>query len=305
MPTLDFEGVPTPRPRKNLRLLLGVGTIAAVVGISSTLASSITLNGGDNIEFGQGVLTTAACDSSITFTPFSEFANAADAADAKYLMSSIRISDIDLTPEGWDLSLPTPALHENFNPNSDPELRSWDSGSEEYAGKYKKSDGTWANTCEGKVLQLRAYTNQSDYASYTVVGNSTDSPLWLNRIVSGPGDRPAASGANAGVGVRFYYLPASITAADPAYVTDVFLNDGGISGQANFDAIYVNNEWGVGYPNPDQAAVRIYFDDAYFDDPTDLPPLDSRWVDKITIESNAKKSTVWEVTYDWFGQLSD
>jgi len=302
VPTLDFEGVPTPRPRKNLRLLLGVGTIAAVIGISSTLASSITLNGGDNIEFGQGVLTTAACDSSITFTPFSEFANA---TDAKYLMSSFRISDIDLTPEGWDLSLATPALHADFNPNSDAEQRSWDSGSEEYAGKYKKSDGSWEKTCEGKVLQLRAYTNQSAYAQYTVSGSSIDSPLWLNRIISGPGDRPAASGANAGVGVRFYYLPASITAGAPAYVTDVFLNDGGISGQANFDAIYVNNEWGVAYPNPDQAAVRIYFDEAYFDDPTVLPPLDSRWVDKVTIESSAKKSTVWEVTYDWFGQLSD
>ena len=302
MPTLDFEGVPTPRPRKNLRLLLGVGTIAAVVGISSTLAGSITLNGDDNIEFGQGVLTTAACDSSITFTPFSEFANA---TDAKYLMSSIRISGIDLTPEGWDLSLPTPALHEHFNPNLDPELRSWDSGFEEYAGKYKKANGTWANTCEGKVLQLRAYTNESDYIQYTVAGNSTDSPLWLNRIVSPPNGRPAASGANAGVGVRFYYLPDSLTAADPAYVTDVFLNDGGISGQANFGSIYVESEWGVDYPNPDQAAVRIYFDDAYLDDPTDLPPLDSRWVDKVTIESNAKKSTVWEVSYDWFGQLSD
>lgn len=302
MPTLDIEGVPTPRPRKNLRLLLGVGTIAAVVGISSTLAGSITLSGDETIEFGQGVLTTAACDSSITFTPFLEFANA---TDAKYLMSSIRISDVDLTPEGWDLSLPTPALHADFNPNSDPELRSWDSGSEEYAGKYKKSDGSWANTCEGKVLQLRAYTNQSDYDQYTVAGNSTDSPLWLNRSISGPGDSAGRVGANAGVGVRFYYLPALITAGDPAYVTDVFLNDGGILGQANFDAIYVNNEWGVDYPNPDQAAVRIYFDEAYFDDPTLLPPLDSRWVDKITIESNAKKSTVWEVTYDWFEQLSN
>ena len=315
MPVLDFDRAPAPKQPKKLRRLLEFGTITALLSIGVAYAipaarnAIITLSGDNAVEFGQGVVTTAACDPIITITPFSEFANA---ADAKYLMSSIGISGIDLTPEGWDLSNPPPGwderenlltppgFAEGFNPSSDPELRSWDSGFEEYAGKYKKSDGSWENTCEGKVLQLRAYTNQINYAQYTVSGTSIDSPLWLNRMVS-----PATSSANAGVGVRFYYLPASITEAAPAYVTDVFLNDGGILGQANFDAIYVNNEWGVAYPNPDQAAVRIYFDDAYIDDPTDLPPLDSRWVDKVTIESNAKKSTVWEVSYDWFGQLSD
>jgi hypothetical protein len=298
VPTLDFEGVATPRPRKNLRLLLGVGTIAIVVGISSTLAGSITLNGEDNVEFGQGVVTAAACDSNITITPSSFFDNS---SDANYLMNSIRVSSIDLTPEGWDLSLLTPALHEHFNPNSDPELRSWDSGFEQYAGKYKKSDDSWANTCEGKVLQLRAYTNQSDYAQYTVSGASTDSPLWLNRTPSGGNFRVAPTSANAGVGIRFYYLPASLTEADPAFVTDLFLNAGGISGvESNFDALYVESEWGVAYPDPTQAAVTIYFDDAY-----NLVPLDSRWVNKVTIESSDKKSTEWDITYDWFGQLSD
>jgi hypothetical protein len=293
VPNLDFEGVATPGPRKNLPLLLGVGTIAIVVGVSSTLAGSITLNGGDNVEFGQGVVTAAACDSNITITPSSLLVNS---ANANYQMNSIRVSSIDLTPEGWDLSLSPPALHEHFNPNSDPELRSWDSGFEQYAGKYKKSDGSWANTCEGKVLQLRAYTNQSDYAQYTVSGTSTDSPLWLNRPAGGG----APTSTNAGVGIRFYYLPASLTEADPAFVTDLFLNDGGISGvESNFDALYVESEWGVAYPDPTQAAVTIYFDDAY-----NLVPLDSRWVDKVTIESSAKKSTEWDITDDWFGQLS-
>ena len=297
MPVLDFEAALTPRPRKNLPLLLGVGTIAIVVGISSTLAGSITLNGSGNTEFGQGVVTAAACDSNITITPSSFFDNS---SDANYLMNSIRVSSIDLTPEGWDLSLLTPALHEHFNPNSDPELRSWDSGFEQYAGKYKKSDGSWANTCEGKVLQLRAYTNQSGYAQYTVSGASTDSPLWLNRTPSGGNFRVAPTSTNAGVGIRFYYLPASIAGTlDPAFVTDLFLNDGGISGRVNEDALYVESQWGVDYPDPTQAAVTIYFDDAY-----NLVPLDSRWVDKVTIESNAKKSTEWDVYYDWFGQLS-
>ena len=309
MPTLDFDRAPAPKQPKKLRRLLEFGTITALLSIGVAYAipaarnAIITLSGDNAVEFGQGVVTTAACDSNITITPSSDFANA---TDAKYLMSSIRISGIDLTPEGWDLSrLPQswdvsesnvtpPIFAEGFNPNLNPELRSWDSEYEQHAGQYKKFDDTWANTCEGKVLQLRAYTNQSDYAQYTVSETSIDSPLWLNRMVS-----PATSGANAGVGVRFYYLPSSVTEADQAFVTDIFLNNGGISGRVNDDALYIESEWGVAYSDPTAAAVTIYFDDAY-----NLVPLDSRWVDKVTIESNAKKSTEWNPYHDWFAQLS-
>ena len=88
------ESTPSsPKSRKPLRVLLGIGALAAVTGIGSTLAANITLNGGDVVEFGQGVVTTAACDSTITVTPVSAFDNSVD--PAVFNLESIGLSDID------------------------------------------------------------------------------------------------------------------------------------------------------------------------------------------------------------------
>jgi hypothetical protein len=58
------------------RVFIGIGVIAAAVGLSSTLAANISINSGP-VEFGQGVAQTVACsgDESIIVTPTSTFAN--------------------------------------------------------------------------------------------------------------------------------------------------------------------------------------------------------------------------------------
>ena len=305
MPILDFESAPAARPRKNLRLILGVGTVAAVIGIGSTLASNISLNGGGNAEFGQGVATTAACDSNIEITPITEFMNSEIQSESRYPMQSINLQGIDLTPEGWDLTLDPAGLDPNFNPSLDPEERSWDSGFENRAGTYKNESGDIVNTCEGKVLLLRAYTNNADYSGYTVDGD-INSPLWLNRAAAGGGGRfpmtPAPiNNVNAGVGVRLYYVPTSLSLTpDPLWVTDAFTNDGSLTSHFNFNPIDFDGYWGAINPDWSQSSISIYLN---VDEPT-LLAVDSRVVDKITIESNAIKPSAWEISYDWFGQLS-
>ena len=88
------ESTPSsPKSRKPLRVLLGIGALAAVTGIGSTLAANITLNGGDNVEFGQGVVTTAACDNSITVTPVSTYVN----SSSSFVLDAINFSTIDTT----------------------------------------------------------------------------------------------------------------------------------------------------------------------------------------------------------------
>ena len=95
------ESPSTPsKSRKPLRVLLGIGALAAVTGIGSTLAANISLNGGNDVEFGQGVVTTAACDSTITVTPISEFDNSVD--PAVFNLDSIDLSDIDNDPGDCD-----------------------------------------------------------------------------------------------------------------------------------------------------------------------------------------------------------
>jgi hypothetical protein len=96
MSLLDFESSgPAPRGgKKSLKLVLGIGALTGVIALGSTLAANINLNGGGNVEFGQGFVTTTACDDDgITVTPFSAFINAQGGGEHK--LSSIRLSGID------------------------------------------------------------------------------------------------------------------------------------------------------------------------------------------------------------------
>jgi hypothetical protein len=78
MEILKFENSPRPARKKSSssKIVLGFASIAAVAMLGSTLAASITLNDNTNVEFGQGVAQTTACDSDgITLTPGTSFVN--------------------------------------------------------------------------------------------------------------------------------------------------------------------------------------------------------------------------------------
>ena len=307
MPILDLEDSQAKRPasKKPLKLVLGMGVLVGTLALGSTFASNISLNSGANSEFGQGIATTAACDSNIEITPITEFKNSEIPSESRYPMQSMNLQGIDLTPEGWDLTLEPAGFDPSFNPSLDPEERSWDSGFENRAGTYKNESGEIVNTCEGKVLLLRAYTNNADYSGYTVDGD-INSPLWLNRAAAGGGGRfpmaPAPiNNVNAGVGVRLYYVPTSLSLIqDPLWVADAFTNNGSLTSRFSFNPIDFDGNWGDVNPDWSQSSISIYLNVA---EPT-LLAVDSRVVDKITIESNAIKPSAWEPSYDWFGQLS-
>jgi hypothetical protein len=63
---------------------MGFGLVIAVLGIGSTFAASININGGQDTEFGQGVTQTVFCGDSaddptvITVTPISAFVNSVE-----------------------------------------------------------------------------------------------------------------------------------------------------------------------------------------------------------------------------------
>jgi len=87
------HGPASPRSKKPLKLILGIGALIGVIAIGSTLAANINLNTGGAVEFGQGVAATTACDNDILITPFSNFVNANGAGD--YSFSSLKISNIN------------------------------------------------------------------------------------------------------------------------------------------------------------------------------------------------------------------
>lgn len=68
----------SPRGKKSLKMWMGAGLIAAVLGIGSTFAANITLNTPEGTtEFGQGVTQTVYCggDQSVTVAPVSSYTN--------------------------------------------------------------------------------------------------------------------------------------------------------------------------------------------------------------------------------------
>ncbi len=87
----------TSATKKPLKLILGIGALAGIITLGSTLAANIDLNTGAPIEFGQGVAQTTACDSSITITPFSTFYNRS--GGGSFILSSITVSGIDSSSE--------------------------------------------------------------------------------------------------------------------------------------------------------------------------------------------------------------
>jgi hypothetical protein len=96
MPILEFEASAAkgPAPKKPLKLVLGAGVLVGALALGSTFAANINLNGNSDVEFGQGVVTTTACDDDgITVTPFSTFIN--QAGGGEHRLSSIRLSGID------------------------------------------------------------------------------------------------------------------------------------------------------------------------------------------------------------------
>jgi hypothetical protein len=84
-----------PRKKNVAKAWLGVGLITAVLGLGSTFAANITLNGGNATESGQGVQSVVYCggtSQTVTATPFSAYKNTA--TNAKFNISGIKITGI-------------------------------------------------------------------------------------------------------------------------------------------------------------------------------------------------------------------
>ena len=95
-----------PRMKNSARAWMGVGLVIAVLGIGSTFASTISINSGNDTEFGQGVQRTVYCGGdnvSLKVTPVSAYKNksgaSADPAGTFYL-TGIKVSEIPTACDG-------------------------------------------------------------------------------------------------------------------------------------------------------------------------------------------------------------
>lgn len=98
MEILKFGDNPSPnRSNNNQRkpaAMIVAGVLVAMMGMSTTLAGTITIGTNNRVEFGQGLVNTAACDSAITVTPAASFSNTGSDSDT-FTVTSITLSGIE------------------------------------------------------------------------------------------------------------------------------------------------------------------------------------------------------------------
>jgi hypothetical protein len=81
---------PKRKKNKTLKILLGIAALVAVPAIGTTLAATITINtNGAAVQFGQGAVNTAACDTNLDISATSAYSDS-------FKVKTITISDIDL-----------------------------------------------------------------------------------------------------------------------------------------------------------------------------------------------------------------
>jgi hypothetical protein len=120
--------------KSGLMPLVSFGIAVLVLGgMSTTLAGTITLNSSGSVEFGQGVVTTAACDTSIKVTPSTTYETST---------STFKVNQIVLSAIGVAVSDTSSATQ-------------------------------IASGCLGKIFTVRAYDSNKAAMTFTTTGNPT------------------------------------------------------------------------------------------------------------------------------------
>lgn len=86
-------------------LVKAIAMILAVTGIAYGANIALTPNGGSSVEFGQGYLTTAACDThdGIIVVPYSGYIN--EAGTGRFSLDSIDLKNVDAACVGMDFTI--------------------------------------------------------------------------------------------------------------------------------------------------------------------------------------------------------
>jgi hypothetical protein len=210
-----------PVKGKKYKAAIGFGSIVGIFGIGSTLAANISLNGGDNIEFGQGVANTAACDQDgFTITPITSYYGSAGV----FKVDEVQITGLNLTPQGtgWDDSDNGESYIDQDAAIADRPGEYWDD-----------AEGEWLRTCDGVVLDFKAYTDDEDYLNRTdtwYTGASLSQPVgwWQDEEDDTDNRYP---------GFAIVLDTNSSGLNDSNYALDTNGENGGYTGEFNWDYV--------------------------------------------------------------------
>lgn len=121
-----------PAGKKSVKLWMGVGLLAAVLGFGSTFAASITLNQpGGTTEFGQGVTQTVYCggDQTVTITPLSAYQNSVKSDDTPARETSTATAKVlDYDDAKGDVTVGNSSLRVTIFSSSSSSVPRWNTG---------------------------------------------------------------------------------------------------------------------------------------------------------------------------------
>ena len=159
--SLNLHPEPTSSAKsKSYKKALRVGGAISLVGVGSTFAANISLNNDANVEFGQGVAQTAACDSDGFFVnPVSYYDN----TSSTFRLDYVEVTGLNLIPVG--------AISGSYDASSHTYSYSDSTSIAAHPGQYyDTATSAWANTCDQVVLDFKAYTDQTKYSTNTLDG---------------------------------------------------------------------------------------------------------------------------------------
>ena len=242
------QASPKSKKLKVAKAAIGIGTIASIAGLGSTLAANITLNEDQNVEFGQGVAQTAGCDTDgFTITPISYY----DPESSTFRLDYVEVSGLNLIPEGADAST---ASYSSDYDDGNYYYSAWGDTTAiaAHPGQYYDAgasstidpDGDyWVNTCDNVVLDFKAYTDDDTYSTNTVDGYAISYGSDGNTIPTTISS-PLFWGVDGNGGVAGYgnegYTHTNAFAFDSAYDPGDNESNYGTSG---------SDSWSVGYEN--------------------------------------------------------
>ena len=143
MEILKFDGGKSPKNRNKLVTAIAGAFFVAAVG--STFAANITLNTNNTLEYGQGLTTAAACNTSMTITPTNHYVNGANSTGTFYI-DTITVTD---TPTANGVGMGK-CLGKTLK------ISAWDSvtGSSALLSCSVTLGSTWANPMTGTIANV-------------------------------------------------------------------------------------------------------------------------------------------------------
>lgn len=215
---LNLNATPSRRVRKKSGgFLLLIAVTGGALFIGNTLAASISLNNGNPVEFGQGMVSTVACSGSqsLVINPVSSFTNSTGAGS--YKLSGLNVSNVPDACFGKDF-----VIRAYDGTNSAP-LALFNTSSTDIAvynnsGIYNIS-ATASNGPTGMSVTTES-NSEFDVTFTDPVALSTEIESLTIESVDHDFTRLFLGSVGPGGGIVFYYSPTAFTAQYSTCATD-------------------------------------------------------------------------------------